>query len=254
MPNQPSTKQRSAAAELIEAIGDDLLQLAFLHRAELTEETVRLLIDAAFPSNFGFRLEGVESLNALDLLRRGTSRLDGRFAGEAADRLAADFADIYLNCTFGASPCESVWIDEEKLLLQQPCFQVREQYARHDLAARDWRKLSEDHLSLQLEFLSRLCRLEPTKPLLCEIAQFLDDHPLRWIDRFAQIVSRRAGTDFYAGLALVTAGYLEELRRFLEAELGEPRPSPEEVESRMRPVQLVQLGLPRNTAEVEPSW
>jgi len=39
-------------------------------------------------------------------------------------QLAADFAAIYLNHSIQASPCESVWLDEEGLMRQQPMFKV----------------------------------------------------------------------------------------------------------------------------------
>jgi hypothetical protein len=63
----------------------------------------------------------------------------------------------------------------------------------------------------------------------------LDEHLLRWVDDFALRVASRCETRLYAGLALLTAAYLEELRDLLAEILGVPRPSPEEVAERLRP-------------------
>ena len=50
------------------------------------------------------------------------------------DDLDADFAGIYLTHALRASPCESVWLDEENLMMQGPSFAVRDCYRRHGLS------------------------------------------------------------------------------------------------------------------------
>jgi TorA maturation chaperone TorD len=49
---------------------------------------------------------------------------------------------------------------------------------------------------------------------------------LRWIEEFAERVADRCSTRFYAGLALLTAAYLDELRDLLARLLDQPRPAP----------------------------
>ena len=74
---------------------------------------------------------------------------------------------------------------------------------------------------------------EPERVDLAEASDFLDEHLLRWIDQFAERVALRGDTRFYAGLALLTAAYLQELRDLLADPLGYPRPAPEELETRL---------------------
>jgi hypothetical protein len=93
---------------------------------------------------------------------------------------------------------------------------------------------SDDHICLELQFLAALLR-DAHPEALPEAARFLDEHLLRWLPLFAKRVSARCATPFYAGAARLTEAYCEELRDILAALLGKPRPSPEEVEARMKP-------------------
>ncbi len=112
---------------------------------------------------------------------------------------------------------------------------------------------SDDHLVIELRFLAHL--LGSDDPVsLNEAARFMDEHPLRWVEDFAQRVSARCETRFYAGLALLTAAYLDELRDLLVDLLDSPRPSREEIDARFRtgaaPLDVEGPYLPG----VAPSW
>ncbi len=117
--------------------------------------------------------------------------------------------------------------------MQAPTFQVRAWYGRHGLGVQDWRKRSDDHLVHELRFLSALLALGTTDAVT-EAAEFMDLHLLRWLDGFAQRVAQRCDTDFYAASAWLTWHYCEEMRRVLADLLGQPRPTREEVEARLR--------------------
>jgi TorA maturation chaperone TorD len=133
-------------------------------------------------------------------------------------------------------------------------FEVRECYARHGFSAADWRKRPDDHLVYQLQFLVALIehnRLES----LAEAARFLDQHTLRWLPAFAQRVAARSETPFYAGLAMFSAGYLDEIRDVLAQILGEARPSAEEIEQRARVPKEEPLPMPTSYVPgSSPSW
>lgn len=170
------------------------------------------------------------------------------------DELAADFASIYLNHGISSAPCESVWLDDDGLVMQQPMFAVRKIYAKMGLKAPDWRKRPDDHLVHQLQFLAVLFE-DDSDAALGEVATFLDEHTLRWVPDFAHRVAQRAGTPFYAGLAMLTHHYLDEVRETLAEILGQPRPTAEEIEQRTR--QTVEVELPMPSAYVpgsSPSW
>jgi hypothetical protein len=57
-------------------------------------------------------------------------------------------------------------------------------------------------------------------------------------------VAKRCETRLYAGLAQLTAAYLDELRDLLAQILGRPRPTAEEIEERMRPMVAIPVAPP----------
>lgn len=215
------------------AVAEDLMTLALLHDRELDRETIQLLRQECYASFLGLQLQRESGREAMALLRAGLSDIPAVIDSETLDVLAVEYADIYLNHSLGASPCESVWIDDDHLTMQEPMFRIRACYQRHGLAVVDWRRRTDDHLVNQLHFLSHLIDLEDG---LKEAARFMDEHVLRWIGDFAERVSPRCSTRFYAGLARLTAAYLDELRDLLARLLDAPRPTPEEIEKRLRPL------------------
>lgn len=192
----------------------DLRLLADLHATELTQERVEALGKGLFP----------------------------KISDTLLDDLACDFADIYLNGKFHSSPQESVWLDDDELVCQRPMFEVRAWYARHGLGVPNWRCMADDHLVNQLLFIAHLLdkAAENAEPLtlLAETSRFMDEHLLRWLLPFAQRVSQRCATPFYAGLALETARYCEHLRDLLAEILEIPRVSHEEIEARLNALQV----------------
>lgn len=224
-------------------IAEDLGLLAGIQDRELDDEAITVLQQLSFPACLHFTPERELGSEAFTILGQAMQALSNP-GPEVLDELAADYADIYLNHSIQASPLESVWLDEEGLTMQEPMFQVREWYSRFGMAAENWRVRSDDHLVLQLQFLSRLIEGQVEGGLsrterLGEAARFLDEHLLRWIEEFARRVAGRCGTPFYAGVAMLTAAYLDELRDLLAELLGEARPTAEEIEARMKPKQDV---------------
>jgi TorA maturation chaperone TorD len=113
---------------------------------------------------------------------------------------------------------------------------------------------SEDHLVLELRFLAHLLDGAKQPIDLAEAARFMDEHLLLWIDGFAERVAARCTTRFYAGLAMLTAAYLDELRDLLAELLDSPRPTREEMEAAIKsyaPSQEVEGPYLPGTA---PSW
>ncbi|MCB1877813.1 MAG: molecular chaperone TorD family protein [Chromatiales bacterium] len=230
----------------------DTLALAFLHNAELDAEVIlKLIDDVEHESVLQLALVSARGREAQELFHAGLAHLGPDPSPADLDELAADYAGIYLNHSLRASPCESVWIDEEGLAMQEAMFQVREYYSRHELATRDWRKRSDDHIVLQLQFVSHLLA---TGEHFEEIARFLDEHLLRWVSDFAARVASRCATPFYAGLCALTAAYVEELRDLLAEILETPRPSAEEIEKRMKPGVQVALPTSKFVPGSAPSW
>lgn len=202
----------------------------------------------------GLKLAGSNGKEAVALFRQGLTDIPTSLDQASLNILAAEYADIYLNNGFSASPCESVWIDEDRLMMQEPMFQIRNSYKRHGLAVADWRKRTDDHLVHQLQFISHLIA-QDSEESLREVAKFMDEHILRWIGDFAERITCRCATRFYAGLAQLTAAYLDELRDILAQVVGDSRPSAEDIEERMRPkLGMAVEGPGPFVPGVAPSW
>lgn len=238
-----------------EAVSEDLMTLAVLHDRELDKPRILALWDIGYDNLLGLKLSRDPGKRAMALFCHGMTDIPGILDQEALDLLAAEYADIYLNNSLGASPNESVWLDDDGLMMQEPMFQIREWYLRHGLAVPDWRNRTDDHLVHQLQFLAHLLAPGMPEADLAHAARFMDEHLLRWIGDFADRVATRCSTRLYAGLARLTAAYVDELRDILAELCGEPRPSPEQVEARMKPkISLPVAGPGPFLPGAAPSW
>lgn len=208
---------------LREAVAVDLRTLAALHDAEPDRAMLEELRQAPLQDWLGLCLETDRAQAALGVLDAALAALPRPVDDRTIDQLAVDYANIYLTFGYRAAATESVWLDQENLERQEPMFAIREWYQHYGLAAEDWRRRSDDHLVLQLQFLAHLFELEQAPAAVRDAARFMDRHLLRWIGDFAERVAGRCGTPYFAGVALITAAYLEELREVLVEVAGEPR-------------------------------
>lgn len=249
--NQQPCTMADPMAEFRTAVSHDLLALALLHNEELTGQLIAQLRIEEFPHSLQLQLVSDSGKDATRLFHQAIQLLEDDADSTLLDELAADYAGIYLTHALHASPYESVWIDEEGLAMQEPMFQIRAIYQRHGLVAQDWRKRSDDHLVLQLQFVTHMMISGGN---IEETARFLDEHLLRWLPDFGSRVAARCATPFYAGLCAYTAAYVEELRDLMAEILAKPRPTQEEIERRMKPANTVAPPEPRYAPGSAPSW
>lgn len=213
---QPSDDERRA-------IADDLTFLAVLHDRETDAETLERLRTAPFESWLGLRLMSSDSRAALEFIDQALGDLPDAIDASLLDRLAVEYARVYLNHHYKVSPEESVWLTLENIVRQEPMFEVRAFYRRYGLKVENWRERPDDHLVTQLIFLSHLFQATEHSEALADAARFLDRHLLIWIRDFAANLAARAEQKVYVGLALVSACYLDELRNYLVEVTGEER-------------------------------
>ena len=210
----PATSFAAWRAEMAK----ELRTLAALHAAEVDAEVLRRLCEVGYPSESVLPIDDDGSRRAVDLMCRAVSELRDATSRQI-DELAVDYAAIYLTGALHLSPNESAWLDEDHLERQQPMFEVRAWYERYGLRAADWRCRPEDNLSLQLVFIATLLELPDEQAAMNEVATFMDQHLLRWLDSFCGGVAARCSTKFYGALALYTGSMTRTLRAVI-AELG----------------------------------
>ncbi len=213
-------EEPSAESQLRQAVAADLRLLAALHDREPTAALLDELRRAPFASRLGLVLDSEGARQALAAFDGALAALPATIDGSVVDDLAAGYADIYLTHHLRASPLESVWLDEDHLVRQEPMFEVRKWYRHYGLGTADWRNRPDDHLVLELQFIAELVSLEAAPAALGDAARFLDEHPLKWIGLFAERVATKGGHDYFAALALLTSGYLHELRARLTTITG----------------------------------
>jgi len=234
-------------AELRDALVEDLDQLIRLHDRELDAEILAALKVAAFPNGL--------ALSAADEAGRTahSNMAAALHAMPTLDELAADYAAIYLNNRFGASPYESVWLSDEHLACDRSMFELREIYAAAGWQVSDWRSRFDDHLVLQLQYLRQvLASAAPQGYFLWgavgpeKLAVFIDQHLGYWLPDWAQRVSAHCNTAFYAALAELTYVWLLRFRELLAEIHDLPLPSREEMGA------LISRKLALDKAEIAP--
>ncbi|MCW2237719.1 TorD/DmsD family molecular chaperone [Azospirillum canadense] len=210
------------------ATAADVRRLAGLHDREPTVDLLEELRAQPLQDLFGLTFDRPDIVQALALLGEALDGLPRPADAAALDELAADFAAIHLTNALRACPIESVWVHEEPLRRQEAMFRVKAWYRRFGLVTDDPR--DPDHLVLELHFLADL--LERAQG--AEAADFLDQHPLRWVPAFCGRVAARCRTPYFAGVALLTGGYLDALRDLLAQGFDRPRPVEQAMESRRK--------------------
>ncbi len=204
-PFAPSARVTTDPTELAQ----DLRSLAWLHARERDATTWLTLYRAGFPQ--GLHLAGAEGLRVMSEALEALHDEQACDPQGTDDRLAADYAAIYLTHALRASPCESVWRDEDHLMMQAPTFAVREFYRRHGVSALNWRLMPDDHLVHEVCFVAQLLDSARHDVAL----EFLDRHLLVWLPQFAARVAQRADTAVYAGLSVLTMEIMTLLREQL---------------------------------------
>jgi len=215
-------------AELRSALVEDLDQLIRLHDRELDAETLAALRTAAFPG--GLALSAADEAGETAYSNMAAALRES----PTLDELAADYAAIYLNNSFGASPYESVWLSDEHLACDRSMFELREIYAAAGWRVGDWRSRFDDHLVLQLQYLRHVLASGATMETATgprvapeELAGFIDEHIGYWLPEWGQRVSSHCGTRFYAALAELTYVWVLRFREVLGEIHDLPLPSRE---------------------------
>ncbi len=179
---------------------EDLRALAWLHEVERAPAVLVELHHSGFPQTLSLLPPAHDAVTQMAATLAAMADTANEDAPRCTDDLAADYAGIYLTHSMRAAPYESVWRDEDQLMMQAPTFAVRDFYTRHGVVVQNWRHQPDDHLSHELRFVALLLERGERR----EAARFLRTHLLVWLPLFTEKVEQRAETRFYADLATLT--------------------------------------------------
>lgn len=171
-------------------------------------------------------------------LQEFVALLGGADLDEVTQDVRSEFCALFLNMS--AHPVftsESVYLSGTHTIMQEPRNQVLAEYRSRGLAVDkdsfDW---PEDHVSMEMLFMSHLCKQESD---LCRQAleagectsidadlagvcdaqkKFFGEHLDKWMPMFVEQLSQNAKTLFYKGIAEYLDAFLEKEREILSAE------------------------------------
>lgn len=183
--------------------------LSRLYRVEVDQPLLDALKELRFP----------QAEN--ETLAQGYAMLRGYLDScgpEALDDLAVDYATVFLaaGSADGAAaiPCESVYTSPKKLFMQEAWEDVVRIYREKNLAREtDHSDLMEDHLALELEYMSLLVHQRAPQ----DEKYFLENHLLNWVPQLVADIDRYARVDFYKAVGRITLGFLQMEEQLLAA-------------------------------------
>ncbi|CAM3787868.1 TorD/DmsD family molecular chaperone [Parendozoicomonas haliclonae] len=154
-------------------------------------------------------------------------------AGISADSkaLAMDYADLFVGPdALKAAPWGSVYLNEEQSTFGETTLAVRKFFREHGMEIETGEREPDDHIGLMFAFIAWLGEQgleqeehEPLQPYFCSLRTFLEDHLMTWAPRLCELVEQQAETEFYQGLAQLTAGVLAEMASMTGADIKPAR-------------------------------
>jgi putative dimethyl sulfoxide reductase chaperone len=118
--------------------------------------------------------------------------------------------------TLPAPLWESVYLGREHLLFEEQTLQVRKCYQQHGLHLINENNEPEDHIVIELEFMSYLTQAifeseddANTKQLIKEQIDFLNEHLGKWAPKFCEKLLKSTESALFQGAALLLKEYIE---------------------------------------------
>ncbi len=139
-------------------------------------------------------------------LRRGGARRAE--AGEdEPQRVAVEYTKLFVGPPSpAAAPWETMYRGQDVTVgFGQATFEMRELLREAGLEVRNVNNQYEDHLGIELLYLSSLCARADADaadaPALESVADFIEKHPLSWVDAFRARIAEAAPDGYFVSLA-----------------------------------------------------
>ena len=138
----------------------------------------------------------------------------------SAEELEADYRRLFVGPgAISAPPWESVHVDDEGLMFQEPTMSVRHAYGEFGLQAPALNKEPDDHMGLELAFVGELAvtalhaaesdDVVGQSTLLDAMSRFWADHLVVWGPKLSGLIVESAQTDLYRAVGHLLAGSIE---------------------------------------------
>jgi len=216
---QPPNVQPSLVGEVLDAYAGACTFLSRLFLDPADESLITALRDGSTLADWPLpadqdTVRGLEALAAGATTALEVLRVDHRDLFEGPDHVLA-------------CPYESVYLSDEHLTFEKQTLDVREFYRQFGVEAPSVGTEPDDHIGLELSFISHLCLLgldaiesadtDAETAMIASIGDFLEQHLLRWVDSCLDRVVEHATTDFYRGLGYLTRGTVRHLQTTFQA-------------------------------------
>jgi TorA maturation chaperone TorD len=213
--SKPSARNLLAASVLFGVLGKTLYREP--EREELNCLLAeRIFVEVPFGGAQADSIRGVATLNSWT-----EANADG-LSQDSIDAIHHDF--FYLFAGVGrplASPWESVYFNEGRLMFEKQTLEVRDWYRRFDVMIELKNREPDDHIGYQLSFIAHLAQrafeaadagdFADYERILRSLKDFLTEHLLRWAFVWSIRVQENARSRFYSGIALLVSGSLKTL-------------------------------------------
>jgi TorA maturation chaperone TorD len=111
-----------------------------------------------------------------------------------------------------------VYVTKKRILFQESTLEVREAYRKEGFLPGGYPRVSDDHISLELDFMNLLaeecrnrCELEdlPEYHRLLEVQlEFLTKHLLKWVPNYVSDLDKAAPESLYSTLAHLIVAFV----------------------------------------------
>ena len=192
---------------------------------------LQFLIDNQIFKDIPFAASQKDVLAGLSLLHNWCKSCKADITEEQFEEISIDYTHLF-TISFGwayTPPWESVYCTENQLLFQDQTLLVRNWYKQYGLEYEKKYQEPDDHIALELYFISHLADLalrqlrssdtESFNIIINAQRRFLSEHLLRWGHHWCEKVCASARTEFLKGLGLVTRGALTELAQIMKINL-----------------------------------
>jgi len=186
---------------------------AFLSRMFVEEPPYELAEDIAcgefqFSQTISFNRDFSEGLSLFEKFTKGNNN-----ASDIHKKLCREFTRLFTGPVPAMFPYESMYIDGSMMAMS--LLKVKEKYRKAELKrVQDYHE-PEDHIAMELGFMSNLCSNNARDSQRMQ-NDFLKDHLSKWVPAFCDELCEKSTNDFFRGIGKITKGFLISERELLD--------------------------------------